>query len=283
MRYISCFLICFLLLGQFSYAQQPDDDWDSGWTREKEAFVVKQYHEFLERFNFDQKTPIVKFFKKKYPGYPLTRADLLKSLFNIEDEKWDKSIQESFISDVTNAEQEVQLDFYDDSWFAEVKCIFEFKKKQHAGSVILKLYHYENNSSKWQVVGIQEDFLPKAGIEGPFPISRDPTRILNPMSHAVDFASLYRAFRDVEGLPNYFAKEYWTPRMNLFFRELRKGSLCLEATTGVTYHLMQIDGWILRLNYYSRNLPNSGILISSLQQADTNDKAGYRRKQLNIK
>lgn len=282
MRYIPCFIIYIILLGGQGFAQQ-DDDWDAGWTREKEAFVVKQYHEFIERFNFDQKTPIVKFFKKNYPGYPLTRADLLKSLFNIEDENWDKNLQESFIADVTEEGRDTRIDFFDDSWFAEVKCIFEFNKKQYPGSVILKLYHYENNSSKWQVVGIQEDFLPKAGIEGPFPISRDPTRILNPMSHAVDFASLYRAFRDVDGLPNYFAKEYWTPRMNLFFRELRKGSLCLEATTGVTYHLMQIDGWILRLNYYSRNLPNSGILISSLQQADVNDKAGYRRKELNIK
>lgn len=269
-------------MGIGAYAQDVDD-LDAGWTKEKEAFVVKQYHEFIERFNFDQKTPIVKFFKKNYPGYPLTRADLLKSLFNVEDEEWDTELQDQFIADVTNEEQEVKIDFFDDNWFAEVKCIFEYHKKQHKGSIILKLYHYENNSSKWQVIGIQEDFLPKSGVDGPFPIARDPSRILNPMSHAVEFASLYRAFKDVEGLPNYFAKEYWTPQMNLFFRELRKGSLCLEGTEGVNYHLLQIDGWILSLNYYSRNLPNSGILISSLQQADANDKAGFRRKRLNIK
>jgi hypothetical protein len=201
---------------------QATDELSSSWDKEKNAFVVKQYHEFIERFNFDQKTPIVKFFKRNYPGYPLSRPDLLRSLFNIENKSWDPQLIDAFVKDVTGGETPVKLDFYDEDWYAEVACVFEYHKVPHKGSIILKLYHYENNSSKWQVVGINQDFLPKVEVTESFPIVRDPTRILNPMSHNADFASLYRAFRDLESLPNYFAREYWSPEINFFFRELKE-------------------------------------------------------------
>ena len=260
-------------------AQSMGTDWD----QEKEAFVVKQYEEFIERFNFDSDAVIVKWFQKNYPGQNLDRDMLIRSLFNLEDPEWDPNVVDDFIASVMDQDDPIYLDFYDDQWFAEVSCVFEYNKIQYPGSIILESKRFGNHSSKWQIVTVVADFLPTGEHEGPIPVSHNPERILSPVSHATDFAALHRAFKDLSNLPNYFSRDQWSPRLYVFLREMMKGTLCLDAVKGVTYHLLQIDDWIVTLNYYNRNLPNSGILISNIIRADNAKKEGYKRKRLNIK
>ncbi len=282
--------IQYLLMGAFTWllslsalnAQSMGTDWD----QEKEAFVVKQYEEFVERFNFDSDAVIVKWFQENYPGHELDRDMLLRSLFNLEDPEWDPSVVDQFIEQMIDEDDPVFIDFYDESWYAEVSCLFEYNRRQYPGSLILQSKKYGNNSSKWQIVTVVADFLPAGDAVPPddlFSAVRNPERILSPVSHATDFAALHRAFKDLPNLPNYFSKDQWSPKLYVFLREMMNGSLCLETVKDVTYHLLQIDGWIVSLKYYNRNLPNSGILISNILRADPPKKEGYKRKRLNIK
>ena len=278
-HYLLLGAIGWLLSLQAAHAQSMGTDWD----QEKEAFVVKQYEEFIERFNFDTDAVIVRWFQENYPGHELDRDMLIRSLFNLEAPEWDPQIVDEFIQQVMDQDDPIYLNFYDNNWYAEVSCLFEYNRRQYPGSLILQSKKYGNNSSKWQIVTVVADFLPDDDDIGPLPTPRNPEKILSPVSHATDFAALHRAFKDLHNLPNYFSEDHISPKLYVFLREMMKGSLCLEAVKDVTYHLLQIDDWIVSLKYYNRNLPNSGILIKDILRADPSKKEGYRRKRLNIK
>lgn len=254
----------------------------NSFDRDKNAFVVKQYDEFIERFNYSTKGRLYTYLKQNHPGLPLNRQMFLKSLFNAEDQGWNKTEVDAFISQVTAPGTPVMLNFSDEGWYVEAHCLFEYNGHERAGSLILRNRQAGTLGTKWEVVAVNAPFMQIPAQVKPVAPPKDPTVILSPMSHTTEFASLYRLLRDRENLGGIFSTTSTDKSLRHLVGEIRSGRLCLEQINGVTYHLLQIDGWIVTLRDYARSLPNSGLLIAGLNSADSIEKEAYLRKRLNI-
>ncbi|MBA4053983.1 MAG: hypothetical protein C0490_04655, partial [Marivirga sp.] len=53
------------------------------------------------------------------------------------------------------------------------------------------------------------------------------------------------------------------------------GQLKIEMINKITYHFLQLDGWIMSVNYVNRESKNSGWLIDVLKPATVQEKVNY--------
>ncbi|MEM6265295.1 MAG: hypothetical protein AAGI38_22530, partial [Bacteroidota bacterium] len=116
----------------------------------------------------------------------------------------------------------------------------------------------------------------------PLPPSINKNAIINPVSHETGFMALRRAMSDTANLRNYFRCSDDRRELTYFAQEVRSGNIQYLQTNNITYHLLQIDGWIITLDLFDRESPNSGWLISSLRPAVDRDKDHYLKKVLNL-
>jgi hypothetical protein len=52
----------------------------------------------------------------------------------------------------------------------------------------------------------------------------------------------------------------------------RRGKGKNRSIGKITYHFLQLDGWIITVNYIKPRIKNSGWLMAALQQADNQKK-----------
>lgn len=183
---------------------------------------------------------------------------------------------DAFVLDVSDSLSPATVSFYDDNWFAELKCVFQYEGQLHDCTLIMKNQSQKgSNSSRWVIVNVSADFLR-------FPPSTDANKILDPAVHETDFIGLRRALDDKQNLRNYIAKGFEPERLSIFFNEIYKGRLQLVEIQKTTYHFLQINGWIFTLDFFNRRSNNSGWLISNLIKADNKAKTGYRKTILNL-
>ncbi|MBC7921235.1 MAG: hypothetical protein H7Z75_09115 [Ferruginibacter sp.] len=240
------------------------------------ALEVKQVDEFIERFNNDDHTLIKKYLQKLDSGFRFERGQLLKTLFNAADSTWRQPEVGRFIASVSDSTKPVYLDFFDDNWFAELRCTVLYKGKTDSLRLIMKVQRERNNASKWVFVGAAADFLT-------LPKSKDPAASLNPMSHAVGFSGIDRALSDQKNVRNYLPRGFENHALAIFVQETRNNLLRIQQVNRITYHFLQVDGWLFTLDNYRRNTRNSGWLISRLIPANAAAKLDYKLDVLNLK
>jgi hypothetical protein len=261
-----------LLLANASFAQHHSP---FGYNEENFAFEVKQIDEFIERFDNRSNTLLKEYLKTNYPTTKIERAGLIKGLFNQSDTTWNAIKVNEFITDVTNPSAPVFLSFYDKDWFAEVNCQFVYHGKNVKGTLILQVQPEKDYSSKWVITGIKADFLQ-------LPSCRDSAKSLNPISHGTDFLGLDRALSDKENILNYFSRDYKNDLLTAFIYELKSDALKFKQVNNITYHFLQVDGWIFTIEQFVRNSRNSGWLISTLTKAGAEKKEKYKKDVLKI-
>jgi hypothetical protein len=61
-------------------------------------------------------------------------------------------------------------------------------------------------------------------------------------------------------------------------RMLSEGKVKIESIGRITYHFLQLDGWIMTVNYVNRESKNSGWLLATLRQADNQQKVKYLKE-----
>lgn len=61
-------------------------------------------------------------------------------------------------------------------------------------------------------------------------------------------------------------------------RLLSEGKLKIESIGKITYHFLQLDGWIMTVSYVNRESKNSGWLLAALHQADNQQKVKYLKE-----
>lgn len=263
-------LLLFLLPAVVSLPAQSIND----FRESRFAFKVKQVDEFIDRFNHAPHTLA----RREHPG--LTHRDNLLSLFDQEAPHWEASDIEAFAGQVLAQQARPVIGFYDDDWYASVDCTFRYGSKLREFTLILQNQRAANGGSKWVIVsilgrleGVICEDIPRAVSTGQY---------LHPMSHAANFIELERAFEDRDNLHNYF--DPWNQGMDFlaFKHALWDGTLKYEFNRGITYHFLQLDGWIFTLDYFLRDDPNTGWLISSLSRATPEEKARYRSINLNL-
>ena len=277
--FFSCAFVCLLLL-QHAIAQ-PKVDPRYPIDRKDNVYPVKQFDEFIERFNFDKRTPLLKHLSKECPNCPLDRQNIILSLFNAE-KVWNTSLVDSFVSSVTRNSGEL-IQFNDRDWFIELTCIFDYQGNELRGYLYLEnRYVPEHDASRWEISGVRIPGLPvKSGILQENP-SDNHSKIIPPTNHETRFAGLGRTLKDKKNLANYFTRRDWNKELVNFYHAIKSGKLCLDGVTQMQYHLLQIDNWIVTLQDFSRNLPNSGLLIADIKPASKAEKVAYLRERLRI-
>jgi hypothetical protein len=260
---------------------QPKVDARYPIDRKDNVYPVKQYDEFIERFNFDSKTPLIKHLQKECPDCPLKRSDILLSLFNVE-KVWNTTMVDSFVKNMTGGIGQ-ELNFKDGDWFIELSCVFDYNGRDLRGYLYLESHYFEqHDASRWEIVGVKIPGLPMRNDLRQEAPSSNWSKIISPTNNETRFAGLARTLKDKKHLANYFTRRTWRPELINFFHALKSGKLCLESVTNMQYHLLQLDNWIVTLQDFSRNLRNSGLLIADIKPATRPEKLAYLRERLRI-
>ncbi|MCU0352522.1 MAG: hypothetical protein MUD08_02095 [Cytophagales bacterium] len=268
MRFVFCLLAVLTLRPVAAQVLQDE-------TTANFAHQVKQIDEFIERFNNQDNTLIKNYLKKQDPNIRITRQGLIRGLFNASDTSWRKDEILRFIGQVTDTIQPVFLNFFDQNWYAEVNCAVTHRGKPKNMTVILRIQREKNGMSKWVAVSAIADFMR-------LPVRRDTTTGLNPLSHATDFMNIDLLATDKKNIRNYLPNQRWDDILSVFLYETQSNQLSIRQVNKITYHFMQVEGWVFTVNRFSRQTRNSGWLVSRLMPANATAKRQYAREKLNL-
>jgi len=245
------------------------------FTDENFAFEVKQIDEFIERFNNSEKTLIREYIKNNYESGDLTRIDLLKSLFNQQDESWNLREINSFITQIDNRDYKLQFD--DKDWYAKLNCTADFLGEEFPMTMIMNIEkNPESGANKWVINSVDANFLD-------IPESSDKSKSINPASHGTNFVALDRALEDTSNMKNYVSSSFNPDKLTLFMSLLSCKKISIKQVDRIQYHFLQIDGWAFTVKNFERKEKNSGWLISKLERMDNYQKDEYKKSVLNLK
>ncbi|MEO5572523.1 MAG: hypothetical protein ABIT08_10350 [Bacteroidia bacterium] len=288
-------LILFFLPGTissvFSQNNLPYDD-------ENFVYSVKQIDEFIERFNKTPNSFLISYLKSKFPENDIDTIDRKKfilNLFNLRNATWDSLRVRNFVNHVTDTVQPSFIQFYDDNWYALLKCKVVYRKVTQDLDLILKIEPSRNNSSKWVIVSAKADFLNfKSKYENtkvPVPVYcgsdlRDPTLenkfFLDPMAYGTDFMCIDEPFEHGERFKDYLYSGRISSQITKLIQEIKKNNVVFKQVNSVSYHFLNVPGWLFICEYFSRSDRNSGWLISNLYPLTEAQKKLYLREYLNI-
>jgi hypothetical protein len=254
------------------------------------AFNVKSIDDFIDRFNFTHDTEFEKYFFENYPADQFTRRNLIYSLFNLKNNTFSADEVKEFIDQVTDSEKQTYFNFYDASWYAEAECKVIYKNKPQTLLLVLEVSRDTNNSFKWSIVTANAAFLGKSSNDS-VPAnetivrrSNDSSRyFLHPVSHALQFMNIDRLFSDNrKSFDDYLYDGPHSTQLNKLIEKTKNGEIKFVQVNTISYHLLQIAGWIVVIDYFNRNEKNSGWLINRFVKASENEKNKYLNQQLNV-
>ncbi len=265
------------------------------------AFYVKNIDDFFERFNFKKSTAFYKYVVKTNPDVELLREHLLYSLFKtsnvlpIKNKVAKKQpvvtlkpedVSE-FISQVCNVDSPCYLKYKDSEWFAELKCSVLYKNRPQILTLILKVEHFENDAFAWSIVGANAPFFPlvkEAKGAKILDISKyvpeSERHFLSPVSHGLEFQDVRKIFGNKKHAADYVYESAHTTGIEKLLLLISKSEIKFVQVNKVTYHLLQINGWIVVIEKFKMKERNSGWLISELRKADDSVKKEFKKKKL---
>ena len=266
--------IAFLLILSFNQALKSQFT-NNEQIREKFNYEIIQLDEFIQRFNFDNNTKLLKYLTNNYPDLSIDRKGFLITLFDNNKIHYQDSLINTFIDFVSDTTNPKYLNFYDHDWYAEVNCIIEYQHSIDTGKIILKNQFNNDFSSKWVITGISTEILE-------LPKSKDSLKIISPVSHGTGFIALYDVFKDGANIQNYITKDYSPDTLTYFISLMYFNKIKLREVNEVKYHFLQIPGWTFTVEYFNRKELNSGWLISGLMKMSNNEKGKYKKEILKI-
>jgi hypothetical protein len=107
-------------------------------------------------------------------------------------------------------------------------------------------------------------------------------QFLSPVAHALEFSEIDKIFEQNPTNTFFFSGQNPSNELKKLFILLQQKKLRFKNIQSISYHLLQLDGWILKIDRFVRNDINSGWLISHLDNTTFEEKNEYKRKKLNI-
>lgn len=263
-NYSFCLLLVTGLANSTLFAQNIVSSQKSG----EEIFTArtKQFSEFTARFNYKSDfngNPIDQAFMAKIP-----REKMISLLFDLKDPRNEAEnlnfseeylkIRTSFIRDVN--EKQLLINSHSSGIIAEARARVIYNGKPQTISLFLNQESVGKTSIKWVLLSAKGDI---------FDIFKEDTsmvRFIPPTSNETDFINLKRALEDTDHLQDYASKNFSPDYLSLFFFCLRTGVIKYEYVEDVTYHIIDIPGWYIKVKDFNRNELNSGWLISDLKK-----------------
>jgi len=239
--------------------------------------------EFLDRFNNRDSLMFQAYSNSKNKSFTESRSFLIRSLFDFTSKNWKGEDVKSFIKKVNEDATPQYLNFADNEWYAELICSMTYKGKPEKMALILQFQELPSGVSQWLIVGAKAPWLTAyTDTISKIPVFVDPKKGLNPSSHGNDFISVYRAFDDIPNIRSYMRKDALPQDLQKLLRSMVKKQTTLVQVDRVTYHFMQVDGWLFTVKNFPLRKTNAGWLISELLPADASLKKQYKAKILNL-
>lgn len=238
------------------------------------AYRVKQIDEFIERFNNTDETLIKKYIKDQY-NTDIAREELIISLFDSR-KNWKQELVVKFLDDVVHTHTPPYLSFYDSDWYALVICEGLYHGKQVVFDLTLAVdYHKESNAASWNVKGLYASFLNVPG-------ETQSGVTLNPSSHGNDFIELIHIFTTPEKYLINTPQVSHPASLAHLLHEAQRKNFEFKHVKNITYHFLQLNNWIFKVQEFSKRENNAGWLISELLPADIHDKEKYCSEVLHL-
>jgi len=279
-----CLILWFILVPSTRMSAQT---FSSGNSVRDELFMyeVKSVDEFIERFDDDPSSFIRKEFQKQNRQFLLTRAELLISLFNLDNNWVNDSVEiKGFIRQAIDKKRPQYIYFKDTGWYAEARCVFIYNEKLVEIPLILHIKN-EINGAKWMINGIGNDIFFEGDnlVTEPVPVSKSSSnkKYISTTGHATNFVELHNVFSDSMEPYNYFDPQLLAAKKaRLFVQLILQGKITFQYVKNIKYHFYQMPGWIFEVQQFERENINSGWLISSIKKVTKSEKEIYRRKLL---
>jgi len=227
---------------------------------------IKQFSEFTDRFNYKTDfngNPVNSDFMAKMP-----LEKMLSLLFDLKDPRTisgNKDFSDTylrtrsdFISEVNT--KKLLINNHAAGIIAEAKTRVIYKGAPLTISLFLNQEVEKNGGVKWVILSARGEI---------FDIFKEDTsmvRFIPPASHETDFINLKRALEDVDHLQDYASANYSPDYLTLFFFCIKSGLIKYEYVEEVTYHIIDIPGWYLKIKDFNRNELNSGWLIADVKK-----------------
>lgn len=234
----------------------------------EKVFLVrtKQFIEFLDRFNYKTNfngEKIDSVFKSKFP-----RDKMISSLFNLKDPRLDPSDKNysttyinqkaEFINEVVH--KNLMIFRYSDNIIAEAKSRVLLNGTPKTISIFLTQEIIGKDMVKWVINDVKGDIFNFLKSDTAF------VRFIPPSSNETDFMNLKRALEDTKYLQYYSSKNYEPDYLTVFYYMLNTGLVKFDYVKDVTYHIIDIPGWCIKVKDFNRNEMNSGWLIMDVSK-----------------
>lgn len=234
----------------------------------EKVFLVrtKQFIEFLDRFNYKTNfngEKIDSVFKSKFPRYKM-----ISSLFNLKDPRLDPSDKNysttyinqkaEFINEVVH--KNLMIFRYSDNIIAEAKSRVLLNGTPKTISIFLTQEIIGKDMVKWVINDVKGDIFNFLKSDTAF------VRFIPPSSNETDFMNLKRALEDTKYLQYYSSKNYEPDYLTVFYYMLNTGLVKFDYVEDVTYHIIDIPGWCIKVKDFNRNEMNSGWLIMDVSK-----------------
>ncbi len=267
MRRLILLITIFIAIVSSVYSQTINE-----FTEDETIFYAmnKQVGQFVHRFNMeeDQIGKLLVKTDSRFHNNKL-RKQILPGMFDKLNPRTAGNLKQYFISDVTNEDTPIYLNFLDRDWYAEVSATFTANGIDENIILFLTL-EPENLGSKWILSNVYYRSLSKL-----FPkvdTGYQKKHFLHPQSHELDFMNLHKALENEYQIEYFASTNYQPDYLTLFFYLVKTGKLKFKQIDNVKFHFFQIKNWYFELSYYNRNSTNSGWLISNLIYVKEDDK-----------
>ncbi|MFN3379793.1 MAG: hypothetical protein ACK41O_10080 [Runella zeae] len=188
------------------------------------------------------------------------RAELIRGLINAEDTKWHKPEEREklsrFIKLVCDENKPRYLEKFDDKIYAIASCKVEYFSSPSTTDLLFRR-KVEKGTHSWLLQGVSDDFMVQFE-------KKTEQRAVVPNAHETNFLSLSNELHAGVPLRNYTDTSFRFDALSAFVFAVDNKFVKFNECDRVTVFVTGIEGWIIKLEEYTRENTNSGWLISDL-------------------
>ena len=274
-----CLLSIYIIYGLFvtEASAQLVYDWEN--RAENWEYRVKNIEFFIDRFNNQPEgsgstraanpkdTAACLAFMKE-------RDYKLFSLFDLAKiDRKDAAVKQkinTFFRDINSPYQPKFIRFEDMYWYAELNMNVQAGGQSKKLSCIMQVARMGQGVQAWVIKSFHSSDL-EVGER-----FRGNTLYFPPSANGTDFMGVRLALNDPSWTNEKITKLVGAESKMLSM--LSEGKFKIESIGKITYHFLQLDGWIMTVNYVNRESKNSGWLLATLQEANNQQKVKYLKE-----
>jgi len=228
---------------------------------------VKSLDEFIQRFNAVELHPDSD--SRYYNLISLFDYEVMRA--SVQDSLVKRKIEE-FVEVVDS--RNVMIKLTDGELYAEIDVEAIICEKR----VMLKLYlqsqTYREDRTRWAIVGAKG--LVDSGL-----IETQKFYGISPVDHEIHFLGLDNIFENnLKEIMGYRGKDTLIDELSVLLTMAMLDKVRIVSIDNLTFHCLQVPGYIFKIKESNKSSNNSGWLISKLMECDNEIKSMYVQKLL---